>query len=138
LKTCGKCKKVKPLDSFRKRSAAKDGKQSMCIDCDKNRQKEYYLLNKERDKVKFKLKKEKIKANNYAFVNEIKSKTPCKDCNQIFDPVCMDFDHIANDKFKSISTLCNNGYSKEIILEEINKCELVCACCHRIRTKNRL
>lgn len=137
-KHCGTCKTVKPLDEFRNRTSVKDGKQSVCINCDKARQKEYYLANKERDKLKFKKRKEKSKLSNYAFVNEIKSKTPCKDCGRYFDPICMDFDHISNDKFLSISELCNSGYSKEMILNEISKCELVCACCHRIRTRNRL
>lgn len=45
----------------------------------------------------------------------------------------MDFDH-QKDKFKAVSRMVREGYGEEKILQEIAKCELVCAVCHRIRT----
>lgn len=58
------------------------------------------------------------------------------DCKRSFPPECMDFDHL-KDKIAAISRMIADFYSKESILEEIKKCELICACCHRIRTKKR-
>jgi hypothetical protein len=51
----------------------------------------------------------------------------------------MDFDHIAEHgkKINTISRLINTG-SIQKVKEEIEKCELVCANCHRIRTFSRL
>jgi hypothetical protein len=50
----------------------------------------------------------------------------------------MDFDHVnGQEKYMDVSTMCDKGFSKEKILQEIAKCELVCAVCHRIREKNR-
>jgi hypothetical protein len=50
----------------------------------------------------------------------------------------MDFDHLdSTDKIGSISQLVNSLYIKKA-LEEIKKCELVCANCHRMRTWNRM
>lgn len=46
----------------------------------------------------------------------------------------LDFDHIDNDKEKEISRAIQLGWSKEHLLSEIEKCDLVCAVCHRIRT----
>jgi hypothetical protein len=60
----------------------------------------------------------------------------CKDCGKTFPPVCMDFDHIL-EKTINISLLPTNVKNIERVLEEISKCELVCANCHRIRTENR-
>jgi hypothetical protein len=62
---------------------------------------------------------------------------PCKDCGQSFPIYCMDFDHVVREKKDNISNMHKNRTIKAI-LEEIAKCELVCANCHRIRTHQRL
>ena len=135
-KVCGTCKEEKPVEEFRNRTAAKDGKQSVCAICDKIRQSEYYIKNRSHLRPKLhKAKLEKIE-KHYAIVNELK-KEPCIDCGNTFDPICMDYDHIDNNKFKGVSALVNQGYSLKVIMAEIAKCELVCACCHRIRTRDR-
>lgn len=68
-------------------------------------------------------------------VNSAKSK-PCADCNQTFPAVCMDFDHLGN-KEDCIGTMVSHGRPLLVILEEINKCEVVCSNCHRLRTARR-
>jgi hypothetical protein len=45
-------------------------------------------------------------------------------------------DHVKGVKISNISNLIHHG-SKKQLLEEILKCELVCALCHRIRTHDR-
>lgn len=75
------------------------------------------------------------KHNNKSLVEKIKA-GPCTDCGGSFPPCCMDFDHITGIKAKPIADMY--GYSQEALLEEISKCELVCACCHRTRTQGRL
>jgi len=42
--------------------------------------------------------------------------------------------NISGEKIYGIARCINRGFSKKRILEEISKCELVCAVCHRIRT----
>jgi len=59
------------------------------------------------------------------------------DCGGRFHPVAMDFDHV-QEKTLSVGTLVSAGFSEKRIEEEISKCELVCANCHRIRTYKRL
>lgn len=60
---------------------------------------------------------------------------PCKDCNRSFPPEAMDFDHVRGLKFAGIAQMW--GCSKTKLLAELRKCELVCACCHRVRTERR-
>ena len=68
---------------------------------------------------------------------EIKS-GPCADCGNRFETCCMDFDHKdGSSKLFNIGTMFAHHYSMELIKEELAKCELVCANCHRIRTRNR-
>lgn len=64
--------------------------------------------------------------------------TPCTDCKRTFDPYIMDFDHLPNsNKLFTISSAVGRGISRQKIKDEINKCELVCANCHMIRTLDR-
>lgn len=70
---------------------------------------------------------------NKEFLDSLK-KNPCKDCGKIYPPECMDFDHLEN-KNRTIASMKN--FSKENILKEVSKCELVCAYCHNIRTNSR-
>src|SRR6267143_5737259 len=55
---------------------------------------------------------------------------PCSDCGNTFPPECMDWDHIKGKKLYNVSQM--KEYGKDLIMEEISKCELVCANCHRI------
>lgn len=48
----------------------------------------------------------------------------------------MDFDHVRGKKKAGISALAHAGDLKSL-LEELKKCEMVCANCHRIRTDLR-
>jgi hypothetical protein len=81
---------------------------------------------------------EERRERNRSIVIEIKH-SPCADCSQIFPPVCMDFDHRTGEekiygRTGGVARLVNTGSSVEKLLAEIQKCDLVCANCHRIRT----
>lgn len=66
----------------------------------------------------------------------IKQSTPCKDCGRFFPAECMDFDHLpGREKIGAVGRMPGLSWAK--IEREISKCDLVCACCHRIRTKAR-
>ena len=58
---------------------------------------------------------------------------PCVDCG-ISDPVVLEFDHVRGDKEINISDALLRGWSYSRILSEIEKCEVRCANCHRLRT----
>jgi L-lysine 2,3-aminomutase len=60
---------------------------------------------------------------------------PCVDCGET-DPVVLDFDHL-RDKIANISLMVLRKRPWAVILEEIAKCEVVCANCHRRRTAER-
>lgn len=59
---------------------------------------------------------------------------PCADCNIVYPAFVMDFDH-KDPSQKSFNISKPPTISdKSSILEEIKKCDIVCANCHRIRT----
>ena len=66
------------------------------------------------------------------FINKLKGR-PCMDCKKIFPPYVMDFDHRdKSTKRFNVALMLRQGWDK--IKEEIDKCDIVCANCHRIRT----
>ncbi|MEF8855719.1 MAG: hypothetical protein V5A24_09555 [Haloarculaceae archaeon] len=55
----------------------------------------------------------------------------CRDCDAT-DPVCLDYHHLdSGEKTKAINEMVLYGFSKSRISEEISKCVLLCANCHR-------
>ena len=70
-------------------------------------------------------------------VNSLKDR-PCEDCGGTFHPWQMDFDHREPEtKLGNVGDMLSDKCSMEAILAEIEKCDLVCACCHRHRTHLR-
>lgn len=95
--------------------------------------KNHYNKNKDR----YILRNKKQRNAILDFISNIKSWKSCKDCWNIYPNCAMDFDHLSDKEF-NISASARKWFSKEKILKEISKCELVCSNCHRIRTFKRL
>lgn len=129
LKTCKKCQKQKPFTSFSNRKKSKDGKAYSCKECRKIIERRY--------------KDTRNKINNHKtqikliHIRQLKATTPCKDCNKFFPYYyVLDFDHLTKKNYK-ISLIARSTHSLEYLKNEINKCDLVCANCHRNRTHER-
>lgn len=73
----------------------------------------------------------KYASKKRAFLHWLKA-IPCVDCGGTFHPVCMDFDHVRGEKLSGVQQMLT--YSWDRLADEILKCEIVCANCHRIRT----
>ena len=59
---------------------------------------------------------------------------PCVDCGET-DPIVLEFDHLRDKKFSIAKGW--RGHEWQKVLDEIAKCEVVCANCHRRRTARR-
>ncbi len=72
------------------------------------------------------------------YINKVKN-VSCMDCGIKYPPYVMDFDH-RDKKSKDIDVgrMINGGWSKEKVDKEIEKCDIVCSNCHRIRTYSKL
>lgn len=66
------------------------------------------------------------------FIQDTKS-VPCADCGHSYPWYVMDFDHRGDKEF-NLSVASNKGYGEQRVRDEMAKCEIVCANCHRIRT----
>lgn len=134
MNKCSKCLKEKELSEFNWKNKAKKKKAVWCKKCHQKYKHQHYLNNKKY----YKEKKIKYVKENNRRVNELKNKS-CEDCHAKYPSFVMDFHH-KNEKEKedNISKMIKNGVSFEKILEEIKKCILVCANCHRLRTNGVL
>jgi hypothetical protein len=134
MKHCYRCKKDKPLEDFGDHRKRKDGKQTQCKACRRQRQKDWYKNNA---KVQYQRTREgKTTSIRKAreFVTRFLKKNPCVDCGEK-DYVVLEFDHLEPSlKFKEISHMVHVGYGIESIEKEISKCQVLCANCHRRKT----
>jgi hypothetical protein len=69
-------------------------------------------------------------------LRECKSR-PCADCGGVFPFYVMDFDHREGEEKTAHVAMLVNMMSIKRLLDEIAKCDLVCANCHRVRTYKR-
>lgn len=128
-KTCGKCKETKSLEEFRKR---KNGHQTWCTPCFRQYDKERYTSI---DKSRKNANQRKIRERQRDLICKIKELYGCVDCKN-YDHRVLDFDHVSGSKRMDVSKMVGS-YSDKAILDEIAKCEIRCANCHRIKTYER-
>lgn len=68
---------------------------------------------------------------------DIKEASGCIDCGEKYPHFMLEFDHLPGyEKINSPAYLARS-YTLEKAMQEIEKCEIVCANCHKIRTWNR-
>ena len=146
MKQCTNCKAIKSLSEFYTRYGKPE---TRCKDCIKAKVKERYdnkreeilegLSNlKHTNPDRYYREKDAKRRRRTELAKKLKSK-PCADCGGSFHFAAMDFDH-KNPEEKGYNG--NGGrsllsLSEAKILEEVEKCDLVCANCHRVRTYNR-
>jgi hypothetical protein len=92
-------------------------------------------LHYEKNKSKYKERNRRYRSEINQYVINLKQSQPCTDCDQRYPYYVMDFDHIS-DKIGNINYLAKTGRIGAL-KREIEKCELVCSNCHRVRTFNR-
>lgn len=111
----------------------RDGR-GRCKPCARRRGGEYYARNPERTSIRNVPRTKRKVAEFRALMAEVKA-GPCMDCKQLFPPCVMDFDHVRGNKKFQVGKASHRN--KIDVLREIEKCDLVCSNCHRIRTANR-
>lgn len=117
MKECTACNKLKTIEEFGKDTNQPDGLRYQCKTCHAT-----LVIARQR--------------KMYEVIREAKNK-PCMDCGINYPSYVMDFDHRPGEiKIKNLSRM--NGYGLDKIKEEIEKCDLVCANCHRERTFSRI
>jgi len=102
----------------------------------KSKQAEYSRRHYEKNKISYIRAAAAYKETIKAIIDKAKSR-PCADCGVAYPPWVMDFDHVRGRKEFSLGQFKRHGVGPEKVVAEIEKCEVVCANCHRQRTHDR-
>lgn len=94
---------------------------------------EWYHKNKHRIRNKKNESATKARRIMRQFVFDYLKTHPCVECKEN-DPVVLEFDHIRGNKIDSVSNLVRKGCARKTIIKEINKCQILCANCHKRKT----
>lgn len=129
---CSNCKEVKNLNEYHKAPLSKDGKNAQCKECINTKNRIRYHKNDDELKRRRKNSKDRVKANR-EFVYKYLETHPCVDCGEN-NPIVLEFDH-KNGEDK-VGNVCNIVFRQSMsrLKDEIEKCEVRCANCHRIKT----
>lgn len=145
MRQCGTCKKklhkeAHPKRKYCSRKCSSKAYYNRLTPEEKEKRKEYQ---RERHRIRvledgesIARQRRRTRKNSQAvrrIVAGYKTRTGCVDCGYNAHACALDFDHVSDDKFKAISRI----RSLVRIHDEMQKCEVVCANCHRVRTLNR-
>jgi hypothetical protein len=126
---CSKCGKSKRSSAFTTNPKTARGVSYWCRKCCT----EYRRSNPERFREANKRSKRKKRLAVYEYLLG----HPCVDCGEK-DPVVLDFDHVEGEKLGEVGRMLSGAASLKRIVEEIGKCEVRCANCHRRKTAREL
>ena len=125
MKTCTKCKIERNDEEFTFRSKTKNIQHTICVYCMREMSRLNYL-----DKVgSYKVIGLTLYSQIVNYIKKVKSESKCEKCGENH-PACLDFHHIRDKKFQ-ISQARYKATSLQETVEEINKCIILCANCHR-------
>ena len=128
-KRCSRCRQVKSLTFFSKRSFSIDGLYPQCKDCHHI----WYAERKRKDPNYVKKIIETKKAKIYGWLYKYLKVHPCVDCGET-DVVVLEFDHIdPTKKLGNVSSMLQR-LPLEVVEQEVKKCQVRCANCHRRKT----
>lgn len=137
-KVCSSCKQSKLISEFSRSGTLKNGDQrykGWCKECYREYDKKYYST------PEGKLKRiENTQRQRESYDKAVRSKVfeylkshPCIDCGQT-DILFLEFDHVKDKKISGIGKMLMRHRPLNIIMTEIEKCEVRCLYCHREKT----
>lgn len=133
-KLCSKCGERKDHSAFYRRKDRNGALYSRCKECQKTRTNAHYRQNTAYYVRKAAVRKERNRKAARKLSKELRSRSPCPDCERTYPWYVMQFDHIRGEKHDNVANLVSAGRELHTIKTEIAKCQIVCANCHAIRT----
>lgn len=134
MKRCSACGEVKPFAEFMWRKKATGDRDSYCRPCRVNYKRSHYAANQERYVRNAGAYTAMLLLKRTNWLLDYFEDHPCVDCGES-DPVVLEFDHLRDKDFDIGVGIRSKNW--EVILAEVEKCDVVCANCHRRRTAYR-
>jgi hypothetical protein len=134
-KLCTKCHSIKSASEFNKNKWKSDGFQHYCRECHRKSVVGSQRTHREAFLKRLQRYNDRKRNESRRHVFDYLSTHPCIDCGES-DVIVLDFDH-QRDKKHTISQLIISNKPWSYILNEIEKCEVRYANCHRKRTAEK-
>jgi len=135
-KPCPKCLSTKSLQAFPRRGAGRSPS-GYCLECQRVYSRAHYRRNKAKHNARRHANQVVYVARNKQRMRVFLEDRSCIDCGNA-NPIVLEFDHVRGKKRYEISIMLNAGFAWARILEEVAKCEIRCANCHRVKTAVQL
>jgi hypothetical protein len=134
VRLCGSCGQRKPASDFAWRRRARDQRDNYCRPCRAAYKRQHYAANRESYIANARDRKRTLVEERASQLLAFFGDQPCVDCGER-DPLVLEFDHVADKSFNISKGIRDRAWHS--VLDEIGKCEVVCANCHRRRTALR-
>src|SRR6478609_8370707 len=131
MRRCGRCGHEKQLEEFAWRRKSKGQRDNYCRPCRALYKQEHYAANRQRYIDSARRRKQALVAERIEFLVSYLRAHPCVDCGET-DPIVLEFDHLRDKEFGIAAGFRDRAWQS--VLDEMTKCEVVCANCHRRRT----
>ena len=136
LRICARCHVPKPLGDFAVKNKERGTLISYCRPCHSEYGKEHYRKNFSVYMARARARAAIDRPKNRAFIAEYLGSHPCVDCGES-DPVVLEFDHRdPATKREDVGRLVHTT-TLPIVMIEVEKCDVRCGNCHRIRTASQ-
>jgi len=122
------CHEKLALSQFGKNKTKKDGLQTHCIACNKQRNREWYENNKVAKIKKTGVQRKQRAQKRKDLIWSEAEKVGCHFCEEN-DRIVLDFHHLRDKEFDVSDGVWNVSWEK--LKEEITKCVIICSNCHR-------
>jgi len=81
----------------------------------------------------------RFRRRNQAKIAKLKLESGCSECGYDENPIALEYHHKnSENKEMDISTMITQGLSFNRILNEIDKCKVLCSCCHKIEESGNI
>ncbi len=133
LKKCSCCKRL--LDENEFNWKYKNTKRAYhCRECSRKYLRSHYSRNHEYYVKKARKRDLVIRQQSHEYIAKFLLHHPCVDCGET-DILVLEFDHKEREsKIDEISMVIRRGLSFDKLINEISKCDIRCANCHRRKT----
>lgn len=132
-RVCARCHSEKPIEAFPIKDKTRGTRRAYCLPCCREYGREHYQRNKPYYLAKNVSARVRQRRSNRDLAYEYLLAHPCVDCGEA-DPVVLDFDHVdPGTKLWTVGKMLSRQ-ATPAIEREIEKCEVRCGNCHRMRT----
>jgi hypothetical protein len=135
-KICRGCDALRKREEFALKNAATGERHSQCKECGRRRAKDHYLANHAAYIERNRRNRPTQRRRNANIVLDYLLTHSCVQCGEC-DPVVLEFNHVdVRAKTGNVAELVRSGCSRKRLLDEIMKCEVLCANCHQRYTSS--